>query len=197
MNGLCDSPVHLIIMKDKALIYFSLAVSAIALTISIIGLCYAARIKTPGDIYISQQTQLAKAGIRWAEFHLWDAYAHGANGVKPSPAKADQWLRTFVKDVYVVRFESAGNFHPQNAMEYLNDIQKHTSEWRSDDNRIGVAGFLRTTKEGDKLVAAQLTNEPEKLKALIEANSDLKFDSEEAMTPESFIKYEKSPQESL
>ena len=150
-----------------------------------------------GDSYISEQTQLAKVGVRWAEFHLWDAYAHGANGVIPNPAKADQWLRAFVKDVYVVRFEAAGNFHPQNAMGYLEDIRKHTSEWRSDDDRIGVAGFLRTKKEGDKLVAAQLSNEPEKLKALIEANSDLKFDSVEAMTPESFVEYEKSPQESL
>jgi hypothetical protein len=184
-------------MKDKALIYLSLAVSTVALAISIVGLCYATRTKTPDDIYISQQTELAKAGVRWAEFHLWDAYAHGANGVKPNPAKADPWLRAFVKDVYVVRFEAAGNFHPKNATEYLDDIRKHTSEWRSEDRRIGVAGFLRTKKEGDKLVAAQLTNEPEKLKALIEANSDLKCDSVEPMTPESFIEYEKSPQESL
>ena len=150
-----------------------------------------------GDTYISQQTRLAKGGVRWAEFHLWDAYANGANGVTPNPAKADKWLRAFVKDVYVVRFEAAGDFHPRTAWEYLDDIRKHTSEWRSDDDWIGVAGFLRTKKEGDKLVAAQLSNEPEKLKALIEANPDLKFDSVEAMTPESFVEYEKSPQESL
>ncbi len=96
-----------------------------------------------------------------------------------------------------MRFEAAGSFRPRNAREYLDDIQKHTSEWRSDDRRIGVAGFLRTTKEGDKLVAAQLTNEPEKLKALIEANPDLKFDSVEPVTPESFVEYEESPQQSL
>ena len=97
----------------------------------------------------------------------------------------------------MVRFEGAGNFHPRNAGEYLDDIRKHTSEWRSDDRRIGIAGFLRTTKEGDKLVAAQLSNEPEKLQALIEANADLKFDSVEPVTPESFIEYEKLTQESL
>ncbi len=91
-------------MKDKSLIYLSLAISAIALTISIIGLCYTAHIKTPGEIYISQQTKLAKAGVQWAEFKLWDAYAHGANGVEPNPAKADQWLRVFVKDVYSISY---------------------------------------------------------------------------------------------
>jgi hypothetical protein len=148
-------------------------------------------------MYVSQQTQLAKTGVRWSEFRLWEAYAHGANGVEPNPAKADQWLRAFVRGVYVVRFEAAGSFHPRNAKEYLDDIQKHTSEWRSDDRQLGVAGFLRTSKEGDKLVAAQLSSEPEKLKALIEANADLTFDSVEPVTPESFIAYEKSPQASL
>jgi hypothetical protein len=149
------------------------------------------------DTYVRKQTKAANAGNRWAEYKLWDAYHNGTQGVHKNPAKADKWLGLFVKDIYVVRFESANGFNPKNAAEYLQNIEKHTSEWRSDDRRIGVAGFLRTTKEGDKLVAAQLTNEPEKLKALIEANSDLKFDSVEPMTPESFIKYEKSPQESL
>lgn len=184
-------------MKEKTLIYFSLALSAIALTISIVAICKMLQIKTIADIYVSQQTQLAKAGNEWAEFHLWDAYANGASGVEPNQARADQWLRAFVKDVYLVRFEAAGSFHPRSAREYLDDIRKHTSEWRSDDSRIGVAGFLRTTKDGDKLVAAQLSNEPEKLKALIEANPDLQFDSAEPVTPESFVEYEKSPQESL
>ena len=35
------------------------------------------------------------------------------------------------------------------------------------------------------------------LQTLIEANADLKFDSVKPVTPESFIEYEKSPQESL
>ena len=171
--------------------------SAMALAVSIIGICSQPHLQTPGDLYVSQQTRLAGTGVQWAVYHLWDAYAHGANGVEPNPAKAGQYLRAFVKDVYVVRFEAAGDFHPRTAREYLDDITKHTSEWRSDDRRIGVAGFLRTTKAGDKLLAAQLSNEPEKLKALIEANPDLKFDSVEPATPESFIEYDKSPQESL
>ena len=181
----------------KALIYLSLAISAIALTISIIGLRQIARIKTPGDIYVSEQTKLANTGVRWAEYHLWDSYAHGGNGVEPNPAKADQWLRAFVKDVSVVRFEPADGFHPQNAGDYLNDIMKHTPEVRSSDGRLGVAGFFRTKKQGDKLVASFLSNEPDKLRSYIESNPDLKFVSSEAMTPQSFIEYDKSPQESL
>jgi hypothetical protein len=153
--------------------------------------------KTPGDIYVSQQTKSAKAGNHWAEFELWQAYAEGAHDVNPNPARADKWLRQFVKDVYVVRFAPAGNFHPQNAADYLNDINRRTPEVRSDNRRIGVSGFLRTTKDGDKLAASFLTNEPDKLRAFIEINPDLKFISVELLTPEKFIEYERSRQESL
>ena len=184
-------------MNNKTLIYLSLAISTIALTVSIIGLYHGTHIKTPGDIYISEQTKLANTGVRWGEYHLWDAYSHGANGVEPNPAKAEQWLRAFVKGVYVVRFESAGDFHPQNAPEYLTDIMKHTPQVRSDNDRIGIAGFFRTKKQGDKLVASFLSNEPDKLQSYVESNPDLKFISSEAITPQSFIDYDQSPQESL
>lgn len=184
-------------MKDKALIYLSLTVSTIALTISIIGLCYAARIKTPGDIYISQQSKSAETGNRWAQFNLWDAYYNGTHEVDRNQARAAQWLNQFVKGVYVVRFEPANGFHPQNAMDYLNDIKKHTPQVRSDGNGVGTGSFFRTKKEGDKLVASFLTDQPDKLQAYIESNPDLKFISAEAMTQQSFIEYEKSSQESL
>lgn len=153
--------------------------------------------KTPGDVYVAQQTKQAKAGNHWAEFKLWDAYHNGTHDVDPNSAKADKWLRQFVKDVHVVRFEAANGFHPKNAMDYLNSIRKHTPDVQSANQRIGVAGFFRTRKEGDRLVASFLTNEPDKLQADIEKNPDLKFISVETMTPEKFIEYAESPQESL
>ena len=184
-------------MKDKALIYLSLAVGTIALTISIIGLCYVARIKTPGDIYLSEQTKSAGAGNRWGQFYLWDAYYNGTHGVDKNQAQADKWLNQFVKGVYVVRFEPADGFQPQNSMDYLNNIRKRTPQVQSAQNGVGTGSFLRTKKEGDKLVASFLTDQPDKLQAYIESNPDLKFISATAMTPQSFIEYEKSPQESL
>ena len=153
--------------------------------------------KTPGDIYVRQQTKMADAGNRWAEFKLWDAYCHGTQGVDRNPAKADKWLGRFVKDVFVVRFEPANGFNPRNAGDYLKDISKRAPEVRSDNQRLGMAGFFRTRKEGNKLVASFLTNEPDKLRAYIENNPDLKLISVEAMTPQSFIEYERSIQESL
>jgi hypothetical protein len=153
--------------------------------------------KTPGDIYVRQQTKDAEAGNHWAEFKLWDAYYNGTHGVDKNPAKADKWLGHFVKDVHVVRFEPANGFNPQNAGDYLKDISKRAPEARSADDGIGVASFFRTKKEGDKLVASFLTNEPDKLRAYIENNPNLKFISVEPMTPQTFIEYERSIQESL
>ena len=82
-------------------------------------------------------------------------------------------------------------------MEYLNDIKKHTPQVQSAQNGVGLGSFFRTTKQGDKLVASFLTDQPDKLQSYIESNPDLKFISTGAMTPQSFIEYEKSPQESL
>jgi hypothetical protein len=153
--------------------------------------------KTPGDSFVHNQTEEAKAGNHWAEFKLWDAYANGANGVAPDAAQAGKWLNQFVQDVYVVRFEPAGGFHPKNAVDYLNNIRQHTPQVRSDSKRIGVSGFFRTTVVGDKLVASFLSNEPAQLQGFIEQNPDLKFVSSERMTAEKFIEYEQSQQQSL
>jgi predicted small lipoprotein YifL len=153
--------------------------------------------KTPGDIYISQQTKSAQADNRWAQFNLWDAYHNGTHGADKNPAKADEWLNQFVKGVYVVRFEPAAGFSPKNAGDYLDDIRKHTPEVSSAKNGVGTGSFFRTTKEGNKLVASFLTDQPDRLQKFIESNPDLKFISAEAMTPQSFIEYEQSPQESL
>lgn len=184
-------------MKDKALVYVSLIVGTIALVISIIALCYATRTKTPGDVYINQQTTSAEAGNRWAQFNLWDAYYNGTHDVGKNQAKAAKWLDQFVKGVYVVRFEPTNGFHLQNAAEFLNNIKKHTPQVQSTENGVGTGSFFRTTKTGDKLVASFLTDQPDKLRAYIESNSDLRFISAEAMTPQSFIEYQKSRQESL
>jgi hypothetical protein len=150
-----------------------------------------------GDDYIIQQTKDANAGNHWAEFNLWDLYYNGNHEVDKNPDKADQWLGKFVKGVYVVRFEAANGFSPKNATDYLNDIRKHTPQVRSDKNGVGAGGFFRTKKEGDKLVASFLTDVPDKLRAYIESNPDLKYISAEAITKQSFIEYETSKQESL
>ncbi len=153
--------------------------------------------KTPGDVFISDQTKSAKAGNHWAEYKLWEAYHNGTQGVDKNTAKADQWLGKFIRGVYVVRFEPANGFKPQNAGDYLKAFTQRQVSLNSDRDRIGIAGFLRTKKDGDRLVASFLTNEPDKLQAYIENNPSLHFVSVEAVTPQMFIEHERSIQESL
>ena len=162
-----------------------------------IGYRYYKKHITSGEIYVRQQTESAKAENRWAQFNLWDAYYHGKHGVDKDRAQADKWLNLFVTNVYVVRFEPAKGFHPQNAMDYLNDIRQCTPQVSSAQNGVGTGSFFRTKKEGDKLVASFLTDAPDKLQGYIESNPNLKFISVETMTPQSFIEYENSAQESL
>jgi hypothetical protein len=152
--------------------------------------------KNPGS-YISEQTQSAEAGNRWAQFYLWDAYHKGTHGVDTNQAESAKWLDQFVKGVYVVRIEPANGFHPKNAKDYRDDIRRHTPEVSSAKNGVGTGSFFRTKKEGNKLAASFLTDQPDKLQAYIESNPDLKFISAEAMTPQSFIEYERTIQESL
>jgi hypothetical protein len=117
--------------------------------------------------------------------------------VDKNSAKADKWLAKFVKDVYVVRFEPANGFHPRNAGDYLKNMLKSSPECQSARNGIGVAGFFRTKRDGDKLVASFLSTEPNKLQGCIENNPDLRFISAEPMTAQSFVEYNNTIQESL
>jgi len=139
---------------------------------------------------------MAEARNRWAAYDLWDAYYRGNHGIQPDPAQAAKWLQELVQDVWVVRFEPVGDFAPANPGEFLGRINEHASSY-SGRTDIGEASFFRTTKQGDKLVGSFLSNYPDRLKASLAKVPGLKVTSLERITPEEFIKYEKSPQESL
>ena len=143
-----------------------------------------------------QKVKKAEGGDKWAAYWLWDSYYRGKNGIQPDPAKADKWLREFVQNVWVVRFEPVDDFTPASPREFLERIHQyaHTS---SGQTEIGTGGFFRTTRQGDKLVGSFLSNYPDQLKASLAKVPGLKVTSVEEITPEAFIKYEQSPQESL
>ena len=100
-------------------------------------------------------------------------------------------------NVYLVRFQPTNGFNPRNATNYLKDVHSHAPRWGSDKHGIGVAGFFRTKKEGEKLVGSQLTTEPDKLRTYIDNNPHLEFISVEPVTAQSFVDYEQSVQEAL
>jgi len=143
-----------------------------------------------------QKLKMAEGGDKWAAYWLWDSYYRGNNGIKPDPAKADKWLREFVQKVWVVRFEPVDDFAPTSPEEFLARVNHyaHTSSGQTD---LGTGSFFRTTKQGGKLVGSFLCNYPDELKAGLAKVPGLKVTSAEEITPETFITYEQSPQESL
>jgi hypothetical protein len=140
--------------------------------------------------------KLARDGNGWAAYHLWESYARGSNGVEMNPAEADKWLRKFVQDVWVVKLEPGKDFNPICPEEYLARIDHYAPTYSGQTN-LGISGFFRTTRHGDKLSGSFLSNYPDQLKARLEKVPGLEVLSVERMTPETFIQYERSPQESF
>jgi hypothetical protein len=145
---------------------------------------------------LQQKLKQAEAGNKWAVYDLWDAYQRGKHGVQADAIQADKWLRELVQNVWVVKFEPVGDFAPTNPEEFLDRIHQHSSS-RSAANGIGAASFFRTSKQGDKLLGSFLSNYPDQLKSSLANVPGVKITSVEQMTPEEFIKYEQSTQESL
>ena len=145
---------------------------------------------------LQQKVKMAEAGNQWAVYDLWDAYYRGHHGIQPDPAEAAKWLQELVREVWVVRFEPVGDFAPANPQEFLEAINQHTSAYSGQTN-IGEASFFRTTRQGDKLVGSFLSNYPDELKASLAKVPGLEVTSLERIRPEAFVKYERSPQESL
>jgi len=150
---------------------------------------------TPGWS-LQEKLDLAQGGNSWAAYDLWDAYYRGNHGIQPDPTQADKWLAEVIKDLWVVKFEPTGDFVPTNPGEFLGRINEH-SQCRSGQTKIGAASFFRTTAQGDKLVGSFLSNYPDRLKESLAKVPGVKVLSAERITPKEFIKYERSPQESL
>jgi len=144
----------------------------------------------------SPQESLRSAANYWQKFNEWEALMKGKNGMPKDEAKAGQILPQLIKGVYLVKFAPAEGFNPQTPSEYLQTFNK-TSSLKSSNDGVGGASFFRTKRENNKLTASFLTEQPDKMRQDIEKNQQLKFVSMEEVTPEKFIVYVKSPQESL
>jgi serine/threonine protein kinase len=146
--------------------------------------------------YISQQTQAAEAGNRWAQFNLWDAYYNGTHEVDKDQAQADKWLAELVKGAYLAKFEPVNGFNPTTPQAMLDQFSKQCRLFSGKDS-LGGASFFRTTQQDGKLIGSFLTELPDEFKAVVEKSSNFKLISIEKVTPEMFETYEASPQESL
>jgi hypothetical protein len=150
-----------------------------------------------GDAWsLAEKLKIATAGDTWAAYDLWNAYYRGRHGVQMDPEQADKWLREVVQDLWVVRVEPVDDFAPSSAGELLARINQY-SPCRSGQTNIGAASFFRTIKQGDKLLGSFLSNYPDQLKAGLANVPGVKLTSVERITPNEFVEYEQSPQESL
>jgi RNA polymerase sigma-70 factor (ECF subfamily) len=138
----------------------------------------------------------AKSGNYWAKYKLWAGCTKGESGIKKDPEKAEKLLAELVDDAYLAKFRPVNGFAPKTPGEFLDQFHEHSS-LRSEPAGIGGASFFRTTAKGGELIGSFLTAYPDKMRRDIAANPSLKLISIEKVTPEMFVQYEASSQESL
>ena len=139
---------------------------------------------------VSKQNQ----STYWEKYRLWDKLRKGVTVQNEAHAKA--LLAELSHGLWLVKFKPVNGFNPRNASEFLNKIHTCT-EARSKKNSAGGASFFRTTFNGKILIGSFLSETPEILKKDFSKCKTIQFISSEAVTPEIFIKYVSSPQESL
>ncbi len=145
---------------------------------------------------LQQQIQQANSGNRWAIYGLWEGYYRGSHGMQPDLIQADKWLKEFIKDVWLVKFEPLEGFAPKTPQEFLQSVNRYASTHSTSTN-LGTGSFFRTTRQDNKLVGSFLCNYPDQLKEGLGKVPNLQIVSLERVTPGGFIKYEQSKQESL
>jgi predicted small secreted protein len=94
------------------------------------------------------------------------------------------------KGVWVVRFESVGDFSPRTAGEFLAKIPIYSGQH-------GEIGYFRTKKQRDKLLGSFLAYDPDQLKKALSALPVIKVTGVEKLTQDQLVQYQKLPQESL
>jgi hypothetical protein len=146
--------------------------------------------------FIDEQLKSAKDGNYWAKFALWEAYAQGTHDVATNAAEADKWLPEVVKGAYLARFEPVNGFNPNSPEQMLSEFSQECGLF-SGKNGLGGASFFRTRKQDGRLLGSFLTDSPDGFKAAIGRSAHFKLISVEKVTPQMFVVYEASPQESL
>ncbi len=145
---------------------------------------------------LAEQLREAKSGNYWAKYRLWAAYRNGTDGVQKDPEEARKWLAELVKGTYLATFRPVKGFSPKTPGEFLADFSAH-STLRSEPTSLGGASLFRTKVKDGALIGSFLTEYPEKMRQAIAANPSLELVSIEEVTPETFIRHDASPQESL
>jgi RNA polymerase sigma-70 factor (ECF subfamily) len=152
-----------------------------------------------GCVFTQKQTASKPSGSMtyWEKYKLWDILRKGGSEyVAKDEAKTKKLLAELTNNVWLVKFKPVNGFNPGNASAFLKEIHKHT-EARSGREHIGGASFFRTTFDGKVLIGSFLSDTPEVLKKDFSKCKTIQFISSKPVTPEIFVKYVDSIQESL
>src|SRR5581483_1464589 len=87
------------------------------------------------------------------------------------------------KGVWVVRFEPVDGFSPRTPAEFLGRIHVYSGQ-------NGQIGYLRTKKQGSKLVGSFLADDADQLKAALNSVPGIQVTSVEKLTAETLAAYE-------
>jgi hypothetical protein len=141
-------------------------------------------------------TSQAMTGTFWGKYERWAAVQKGTGGVKKDPEEAKRLLAELVQGASVVTFRPVQGFAPKTPREFLAKVSGHAA-LRSDPNGLGGGSFFRTKAQDGVLIGSFLTARPDETRKALEAIPSLQVVSVEKLTPEMFIRYEASRQESL
>jgi len=148
-----------------------------------------------GGSEVARQTSPAEAENYWAKYRLWAACQKGTGVAKTNPEEAKRLLAELIKGAYVVTFRPQG-FSPKTPREFLAKFSGNPA-LMSESNGLGGGSFFRTKAKDGVLIGSFLTAHPEGTRKAIEATRSVVVISVEKLTPEMFIRYEATPQESL
>lgn len=148
------------------------------------------------DHRLAAQVSQAKVGDFWAKYKLWEGYHKGNRGMKKNAEEAQKWLLELVKGAYVATFRPTAGFAPKTPAEFL-DKFANSPVLKSDAAGLGGGSFFRTRAQDGTLIGSFLTARPLETRKALEATGSVEVMSVEVLTPDEFIRYEASPQESL
>ena len=132
----------------------------------------------------------------WETYRRWEGFSKGKYGVKKDAKEAKKCLAELVQGAYVATFRPAGGFAPKTPQEFLAAFAGDPA-LKSEPTGLGGGSFFRTRAKEGTLIGAFLTAHPDATRKAIEATPSVELISIEKLTPEVFIRYEASPQESL
>ncbi len=149
----------------------------------------------PSTLQKPADTNIAAGSFR-EKYAQWQKTGKTKGGIDKLSDEEKKLLSDLVEGAYVVTFRPVGGFAPKTPAALIEKFSD-SPVLKSDSTGFGGASFFRTKAKDGVLIGSFLSAIPEDTRKALEATGVVKVLSIEELTPEKFIQYEASPQESL